>query len=246
MSEIKPFEEVNYLAEARERSTIQFEDAVVFNKYLQLLLSGMDVQAVFKSLMQNRSIDTAVGAQLDILGNIVGQPREFISTDMFDFFAFEGYPAAGPYGDLFGSSEGGTYYSLGDPLSGNTILNDEQYRLFIKAKIAKNVSRSTPDEILEFISFVFDVQVNNLVTEGVGEFTILVGRELSRFERELLSYRTDRDGYESYFVPKPAGVRIRFGQFPSENYFGFQGAPGAKGYGDLNDPSVGGQWATLF
>lgn len=240
------FQRKDFLGEARGRVTEQLKEADVFDRYLQTLLVDGDIQDTLQDLMQMRSIETATGAQLDIIGEIVGQPRELISTDMFDYFAFDGYPAAGSYGSLEGANDGGVYYSLGDPLTGNTFLTDEQYRLFIKAKISKNTTRATPDKILDFISFVFGATVNNVVAEGVGEFTILVGKELSGFERALLSYRTRRDGHDSYFVPKPAGVRVRFGQFPSENYFGFQGTPGAQGYGDLNDPTVGGVWAALF
>lgn len=241
------FTSKNYLAEARERVTEQLKGKPVFDKYLQTMILGGDLQDTLKSLMTERSIDTAVGAQLDIIGSIVGQPRELISTDLFDYFAFEGYPAAGAYGDLDNTGVGGGYYyGLGEPLSGNTVLNDEQYRLFIKAKIAKNTTRATPDEMLEFISFVFGATINNVISEGTAEYTIMVGKELSRFERALFTYKTSKGGYESYFVPKPTGVRISFGQFPSDNYFGFQGAPGAKGYGDLDDSSVGGKWAALF
>lgn len=228
-----------YLEEARERVTYQFTDKPVFDKYLQLLILGqVEIQEALKQMMQLRSIDTAQGTQLDNIGEIVGQPRELLDTDLLEYFAFAGYPLAASFGDLENSSVGGPLYNLGDPLAGNTLLNDEQYRLFIKAKILKNTTTATPEDLLRFVSFVFGVEVSNLVSEGDASYTILLGRQLTSFERTLLTYTfSDRDvGAKNYFVIKPVGVRANFGEYPANNFFGFQGVAGAKGFGD--DPRV--------
>lgn len=247
MSEITPYESIDFLEEARGRLTEQFRSKDVIDRYLQLLINQQqELEQVFKDLIQLRSIDTAFGEQLDVIGRIVGQPRELLDTSLLSYFAFDGYPDAQPYGDLNDASVGGFYYSFGDPLTGNTLLNDEQYRMFIKAKIIKNTTRATPEEFLNFISFVFGVNINNVVSEGNAEFTILVGKELNSFERLLLTYSSMQNGVPIPFVPKPVGVKINYGQFNSDNYFGFQGAPNAKGYGDLGDPLAGGKYATLF
>lgn len=254
MSEIIPFAIENYLEVARSRVTEQFrynpEDqsgAQVFDKYLQLLLGGkIELQEVFRQLMQERSIDTATGAQLDIIGDIVGQPRELIDTALLTFFAFQGYPDAQSYGDLNNSSLGGPYYDINNPLTGNTLLTDEQYRLFIKAKIIKNSTNSTPDQFIEFMRFVFGVDLSLIVAEGNAEFTLMIGAVLNSFEKVLLNYTSYSSGYPSRFIPKPIGVRVNFGEFIYDNVFGFQGFPNAKGYGDLSDLSLGGQYAQLI
>lgn len=241
MSEINPFLLDSYLEVARSRVTQQFMlDAdgtgpIVFDKYLQLLLGGkIELQEVFRQLMQERSLDTATGAQLDIIGEIVGQPREFIDTALLTYFAYLGYPDAESYGDLSDSSLGGFYRGIEDPLAGNTLLNDEQYRLFIKAKIIKNSTNATPNQLLEFINFVFDSPQNQLIEEGDAAYTLLIGKELSSFETVLLTYISYSSGYPSRFVPKPIGVRVNYGTFISGDAFAFQGVPGAKGYGDLD------------
>lgn len=254
MSELNPFNIVDYLSEARSRVTQQFmldEDgqsgAIVFDKYLQLLLGGkIELQEIFRELMQERSLDTATGAQLDIIGEIVGQPRELIDTALLTFFAFQGYPDAQSYGNLNNSSLGGPYYDINNPLAGNTLLTDEQYRLFIKAKIIKNSTNATPDQFIEFMRFVFGVDLSLIVAEGNAEFTLMIGAELSSFEKVLLTYTSYSSGYPSRFIPKPIGVRVNFGEFIPENVFGFQGFPNARGYGDLSDLSLGGQYAQLI
>jgi len=238
---VNPFDIVSYLEEARSRTTEQFKydptdnsGAVIFDKYLQLLIAGStELQEVFRQLMQERSLDTAVGAQLDIIGEIVGQPRELIDTALIDYFAYLGYPNAQSFGDLNIGSLGGVYYSLGDPLAGNTLLNDDQYRLFIKAKIIKNNTNVTPNQYLDFLAFVFGVDTNSITETGNASFTVLIGKELSSFERVLLTYVSYANGYPSRFIPKPIGVKVNYGQFDFNDYFGFAGAPNAKGYGTL-------------
>lgn len=231
--EVIPFTTVDYLTEARERSTYQFQDKVVFDKYLQLLIEQQfELQQVFKDLLQKRSIDTATGVTLDTIGEIVGQPRELISADLYTFFGFVGVPNAGGYGDVNNPYIGAVWYDFGKPTGGNILLDDETYRLFIKAKILKNTTSSTPEEFISFINFLFGTTLT-FVSEGNAEFTLFFGRELSNFEIALLSYTSNNQGYTSRLIPKTTGVKINFGIFQQDSYFGFQGMPNAKGYGDI-------------
>lgn len=249
MAEIIPFEIQQYLEVARSRTTEQFktESAPIFDRYLQLLLGGkIELQEVFRQLMQERSIDTATGAQLDIIGNIVGQPREFIDTALLTYFAYLGYPEAESYGDLNNPSIGGFYKGLNDPIAGNTLLNDEQYRLFIKAKIIKNSTNATPNQLLEFVNFVFGSNRNQLIEEGDAAYTLMIGKELSTFEKVLLNYVSYSSGYPSRFVPKPIGVRVNYGTYVAGDAFAFQGVPDAKGYGDLSTIATMGGYGSSY
>lgn len=262
---ITPFTETDYLAEARDRSTEQFKNKDVIDRYLQLLLDQQEsIQQVFKDLLQKRSIDEATGATLDIIGEIVGQPRELISADLFNFFGFQGAIKADTFGDFGISTTGSRFYDFGTPLGGNVLLDDETYRLFIKAKILKNRTASTPEEFLAFVNFLFGTNTTAILSEGNAEYNILFGRELSTFEQVLLNYVSTSQGYPSRLIPKTVGVIINFGWFLTDNYFGFQGAPGAKGFGEFSgtfgwgigygegygdsdfSQAGGGQFATLF
>lgn len=265
---VNEFDTVPYIEEARERVTYQFTDKPVFDKYLQLLILGqVEIQEALKQVMQLRSIDTARGAQLDIIGEIVGQDRELLNANLFDYFGFMGALNAQSFGDL-NNPAGGRFYSYGDPFSGNILLDDETYRLFIRVKILKNITNATPEEFLYFLKFVFNVPTSQITSDGGGEFTVLIGKELSAFERTLLTYYYEQpNGSRYYFVPKPAGVRVNFGQYPGNNFFAFQGVPNAQGFGEAppalsdgsydydgsvryrtkqNDTNVGGILATLF
>lgn len=230
-----PVVTLDHLQIARDRVTQQFKDKGVIDKLLQLLIDEQEeLEDLFKALLQQRSIDEAVGAQLDIIGEIVGQPRELISVDLFDFFGFQGALKAGSMGDVNNPAVGARWYNFGDPLGGNVTLDDDTYRLFIKAKILKNTTASTPEEFLSFVNFLFGTPVSALISEGNAEFTVLFGRELTDFEKVLLNYVSTSQGYPSRLIPKTVGVRVNFGEFQAGNYFGFQGAPGAKGFGELS------------
>jgi hypothetical protein len=234
MSQINPFITEDYLEVARARYTEQFKNQLVFDKYVQLwLTSSTELQQALKSLMQDRSVDTAYGVQLDIIGDIVGQPRVLFDTTLLKYFALFDYPEAQSYGDLNDNSLGGPRWDIDTALTGNTLLNDEQYRLFIKAKILKNSTNATPDDMIKFVNFVFGASISVVIAEGNAEFTLLIGKELSSFEKALLTYVSNIDGFDVPFMPKPVGVRVSYGQFPSSNFFSYAGVPGSLGFGSL-------------
>lgn len=233
---VNPFEEVEYLDEARSRYTAQFEDQPVFDKYVQLMLSEFqELQKQYKSLMQERSLDTAAGAQLDLLGAIVGQGRMLVNVDIFEFFGFDAVPNSLGFGTLGDPSVGGIFYDANNPRFGNVKLNDDLYRLLIKAKIAKNVTRATPEDIMRFANFVFNTDGSTIQDEGGAAFRLLVGRQLSAIERSLLTYVDKTSEYNSYLLPKPVGVRVSFGNFDYNNFFAFSEVPNAKGFGSFEE-----------
>lgn len=260
-----PFEIVEHLEIARERVTEQFRSKDIFDRFLQILVAGdNDIQETLKQLMQLRSIDTAVGVQLDNLGEIVGQPRELLEADLYEYFGFQGAVNAQSLGTTQDPTIGGLFYSFGTPFGGNVNLDDETYRKFIKAKIFKNITSSTPEEFITVVNTIFDLPIS-ITSEGDAQVTLMFGRILTSFERALLNYVSTSQGYPSRLIPKTVGVRINYGEFDGNSYFGFQGAPGAKGFGEFTGTygyglgyglgygdsdfvlsGDGGTWATLY
>jgi Protein of unknown function (DUF2612) len=223
---VNPFVVTDFIAQSKEQATEQFKDKVVFNKYVALLLAGsVEMMGVLRDLMQLRSIDTAVGEQLDVLGRIVGQDRVLIGADAIKYFGFNGTTLSSTFGSSSNNALGGYWYSYGKPLGGNILLNDTQYRLFIKAKIKKNTTDATANSVMDFLSFVFGVRCTLTVSAGA-KATILVSRKLSDFERALVDLQ-DTSG--SYFVPRPLGVELTIEEPTSDGTLGFLGTPGALG-----------------
>lgn len=264
MSEINEFQEVDYLSEARSRVTEQFKDKEVFDKYLQLLISEQtELQKSLAQLMQLRSIDTATGKQLDIIGDIVGRPRGLIYGAAGKFFGItessesasltldftsdsytveDGvYPNIGPFGSITDPQAGSPFWSKGSPLSGSREPTDEEYRLLIKAKIVKNTTKSTTEDTIFAFKFLFSAGQAFIDEFEPARVKIGIGKLLTPIEKGLLFEFQGTGG----LLPKTLGVKYEFLEFQSTRVFATEGFPGAYGAGDLNDESVGGFLANL-
>lgn len=237
-----PFNEQNFLEDARGKVTEQFVGKEVIDRYLRLMLQELsNAQGVIKDLLQKRSIDEASGWQLDVIGRIVGQPRTLINLDVYKFFAFIGYPNGETYGDAYDPSVGGTFYTAGAPVGGNYTLEDNVYRIFIKSKILKNQTAVTPEELITFLKFLFGEEIVIYLKEGVASIVIFFGRPLSSLEINLLNNINYELGYPSRLIPKPVGVGVEYAYFKAPKFFAFKGVPNAKGFKDANAASGWGE-----
>lgn len=163
------------------------------------------------------NIDVAEGAQLDIIGSIVVQPREFVGN----IELFPGLFDASD-GAEFGDEDGAIFASL--TVDQDQLMSDELYRLAIKAKIIKNNSDTTIDSILDGLNFLLPNADVIRVTDGEDmSFSAEFYGNITELERWALRNKS--------FVPKPQGVRfngflegvglVEFGDDDAE--FGYDG-----------------------
>lgn len=243
MSELNPFVNEEFLNVARSRVTEQFKNKRVYDKYLQLLLSGKtELQDVVRDTMQLRSIDTAVGVQLDVIGEIVGRPRGLVTSDIFFYFGFEGAAQGESFGSTTDPTVGGQWYSLDAPVGVSRPPSDDEYRLILKAKIIKNRTLARPEDVIAAYKFLFGASQVTIEELGPAEVRIGIGKILNNVERGLLF---DLGG-AGQLLPKPIGVSYVYTEFQSGRVFATEGFPGGQGTGDLNDPSVGGFLSNLI
>lgn len=263
MAELNEYVTEEYLEQARSRVTEQFKGKVVFDKYLDLMLRGaLELEIELGKLQQLRSIDTAQGAQLDILGEIVGQPRTGLADGLIKYFGFQegANPSsldlrfdtqyfrvedgvegnAGPFGSSSDGSIGAPWYTQGAALTGVRLPNDEEYRLLIKAKILKNRTMATPEDIIAAYKFLFGTGVIS-INEGPASVTLGIGKILTAVERGLLF---GLQGAPS-LLPKTIGVKYDYVEFNTQ-VFALAGYPDAYGVGDLDAPGVGGFLSNLL
>ncbi len=143
-------------------------------------------------------IDTAVGAQLDILGRIVVIPRNFIQPVAIiptQFASAANSP--GQFGD-----EMAMFSSIS--IDSDSKMSDDLYRLVIKSKIIKNNSDATTESILYGMNFLLPNADVLRVTDGENmSFTVEFYGNITELERYAL--------LNAQLVPKPQGVR--FGGF---------------------------------
>lgn len=241
-----PFVVNDFLNSSDPRITEQFRDKPVFNKYLRLLkLECQTLIGVLRDLAQFRDIDSATGAQLDIIGNIVGQERTLVEADLYDLFGFVGHVQAKSFGTLDNPAIGGYWWSYGTPIGGDLTMNDNQYRLLIKGKIIKNNSSGTNVDMIRFGNFVLKAEIQ-FADEGEGKVKVRVGRQLSSFERAVMGYTFQGIDYPYNYTPKPLGVGIEIEEYDSTGTLGFIGTPNARGMISLALPLNGGVFANIY
>jgi len=233
-------EPIDHKSLAESRLATQYRESVKLIGYIKALLyDANSLELVFKDLLEKRWIANATGVNLDIIGSIVGQTREFIDADIFEYFGFQGNPISHSFGTVYYAGIGGRFAAIGEASTGIRLLTDDEYRSFIRARIVRNSTSSTPEEIIAQIQFLFDFPLT-LITEGLeASYEINIGKILSLNEKSII-VQTD-------ILPKTAGVTVSYvTEFDDTNFFSFKGIPGSLGFGSVNNSELGGQFGQLI
>lgn len=218
VAETNPYTEVDYLEEASKRTTSQFEGRDIFNRYLQLMLSGrVELQKTIKTVLQNRNLDNAQGEQLDVLGEILGQPRQLFDSVIIRYFGFIGATGASPYKSVEDTDRTyGPYKSVRETLLGIRELTDTEYRRILKLKIIKNTSDANITAFNDGIKILFGTdnidyqeEVPPNYIEGAATITVGIGRDYNDPERAVFP-GLDELVLADRFLNKPLGVGILY------------------------------------
>jgi hypothetical protein len=230
---------INHIEKALERLVTQFKESPNLKSYISNFLSeSQNLEQVFQDLLNERWIETADGFQLNILGAIVGQSRVIIEGSIFTYFGFLGNPSSDSFGDINNASLGSPFASLDTVLTGNRSLTDDEYRLFIKARIVKNISNSTPEDIIAQYQYLFNTP-QIIFEDGNTEYTISIGKKLTPNDKALIN-NTD-------IISKTAGVRVNYkASYDYNRFFGFKGVINSKGFGSTTSPDIGGYFGELI
>ena len=181
----------------------QYRESSNLIDYITVFLDQSDdIEEVLCQFFSERWIDTAEGAQLDIIGLIVGQPRVVPEFEAVPFFGFFNAIGAGTFGTIPTPGTGEVFRSIGDVEYLPGTLTDAQMRTYIRAKIKKNhVDYTSINEIISVVELIAPVATIT-ITEGTATFNIDVDTILTDTEKLILL----RGG----FIPKPAGVSVTF------------------------------------
>ena len=154
------------------------------------------VQDVARGFPADFDIDTAVGAQLDDVGEWIGRSRRIDIPLVGVYFAWDDTAQTG--------WDSGVWKGEFDPDSGLTNLPDDSYRRLLKAKIAANSWDGTIPGAYAIWASAFDnssfliIQDNQDMSMIVG----IAGQRLNAVDQSLL--------LGGYIPLKPAGVRVLF------------------------------------
>ena len=181
------------------------------------------------SLEQAFDLDQAVGKQLDILGKIVGISRSVPFAVPKNYFGFsDNSTTAWPMGNKF--IENFVSYPLKNKFEipySSGMLNDYNYRFFIKAKIIKNNSKGTMIDINNLsIQNAIDYLFNNtgyIVDNKNMSFNLYINQN---FDLDMIQY-IDQLG----LIPRPQGVEMNvLIRYVEAETFGFN--VNNQGFGD--------------
>lgn len=170
-----------YAQYADKPKTVQWLD-IVPDMSLSLFQATDDVRTSY-------DIDSSVGEQLDVIGRIVVLDRGFES-----FIKYPGINWGG-----VNSQFGGLGIQFRDVVGGEGA-TDELFRILLRAKIAKNNSVSTIDDILTALNFIVPNNRPRLIDNEDMTFSIVFDNEVDPIAKLAL------DTFD--IVPRPQGVRF--------------------------------------
>lgn len=194
----------------------------------EAMLAQWQIIAEFIRDPANFDLDKVTGYRLDVIGRIVGLPRSVPTVIAKVFFGFEGSSNSEGFSSKSNTAyTGAPFYSKFSPAYGDYQLGDNEYRRFLKVKIARNASSSTiaSDDrvsLQEVIQAAFNGRA--YVTDRKDMTLALnISPQVSVDELRLIV----RLG----LLPKPAGVRYNyFYQVTPGMTFGFSRNPAARGF----------------
>lgn len=163
--------------------------AVAWYEITRSLAAQLNNTAQAVRVMYN--IDTATGAQLDIIGDIVVTGGRSYEAEIS--FTTSNWGAA-----QFGGAN--TQYASVTGVTSKTI-SDMMYRKMIKSKIVKNNGDATIDGICDALEFIIGESVPRLIDHEDMSFSIEFGVKLDSITTLLLN--------NFDIIPKPQGVRFR-------------------------------------
>lgn len=209
------FKDLDFLGVARGRVTDVFKGKEVFDKYLDVMLhNNIEILGLLKSIKQTLNVDNARGANLDLIGKIVGQPRIISDITTIIFFAFEGYTFGTGYGGIGDLGDTGNYkdlYSSEEPEK--VLLSDKEYRLFIKVRMAKNNMAATPKGLLDLARIITGMEDSIRFEDGGAQVKILVNNNIPLLEKAILKFAVREANFSDFFLPITVGVLADFGSF---------------------------------
>lgn len=187
----------------------QFKESPKFNAFISGLMAlSNDVEACLQQMQHMADIDMMEGTNLDVIGIIVGVSR--IVPDVVSFTWF-GFDDTGTWATVFGEegqpSIGSRFYEESESIFSTTLLQDPEYRLILRARIVKNNSACTPEDIIAGLRYIFqvpDIKYSDICTPGYAgprlSFSIAIGREIYAFEQAIITVLD--------ILPRPAGMNI--------------------------------------
>lgn len=163
----------------------------------------------FKNVVQVAdilNIDDATGYALDLVGRHVGVSRILPTVIAKEYFGWLKDKTALSFGI-------GEFYRHGDALHASVVLNDSDYRFFIKARITKNYQNGEISNIVKSIKFIIGERGNIIDAQDMTMNVLVNGDQLNSLTLYAIS-KLD-------ILARPVGVMYQYLVLMNNEPFGF-------------------------
>jgi hypothetical protein len=173
------------------RNYSQYAGKPKLEKWLNIVpAQSLQLIDTAEQVRMSYDIDNATSYELDVIGRIVDQPRNFES-----YITIE---------SLYLGSTAANLGSMGAQLKSPTAkisdeVSDDIYKILIRAKIAKNNSDGTIESVLQSMNLITGVEILS-ITEGDMKFGINFADGIGTLARFLLQ--------NFDVIPRPQGVKF--------------------------------------
>lgn len=184
---------------------IQYNNKPKARAMIEAIVKEMMADGILFDVRDGYSVDTAVGAQLDVIAKYVGVDRFFTRQTLTGYFSYTEYDELVIDPDKEGFSEysdfdtlDGKWLTYEDVISTTNKLTDEEFRTIIKLKIVQNNSNHSHKSIDDSMYAFFGDSVIPFST-GNMEMTYLISGELT----PILEVAIQKE-----VLPRPMGVGL--------------------------------------
>lgn len=194
----------------------QLRDSPNYIEVIRLLAEDFDEASdIYDYIAKNINVLNARGVWLDLIGDIVGVSRVFDKEIQPVFFGFDDQPNTTGFGQA-------RFRELDDKTTASSVLNDDDYRVVIIGKIARNYGDVS--EVGVATSVLNMTQADNVLVyqSGPATFSVYVIGLISDNIKSILN-GTD-------IIPRAAGVKMNLFFSGDDNIFGFADQLGIKGF----------------
>lgn len=195
----------------------QLRESPNYIEVIRLLAEDFDeVSDIYDYIAKNINVLNARGVWLDLIGDIVGVSRVFEKEIQPVFFGFDDQPNTTGFGQA-------RFRELDDKTTASSVLNDDDYRVVIIGKIARNYGDVS--EVGVATSVLNMTQADNVLVyqSGPATFSVYVIGLISDNIKSILN-GTD-------IIPRAAGVKMNLFFSGDDNIFGFADQLEIKGFG---------------
>lgn len=195
----------------------QLRESPNYIEVIRLLAEDFDEASdIYDYIAKNINVMNARGVWLDLIGDIVGVSRVFEKEIQPVFFGFDDQPNTTGF-------EKARFREPDDKTTASSVLNDDDYRVVIIGKIARNYGDVSEVGVATSVLNMTQADTVLVYQNGHATFSVYV---IGLISDNIKSILTGTD-----LLPRAAGVKVNLFFSGDADIFGFADQPGMKGFG---------------